>query len=549
MEQQPEHKIAILPLRRSSTQSSITSRASSATASSDQQEQRPKRTRASKPKVRSGCLTCKIRRIKCDELKPACQRCTSTGRKCDGYPVIDAREASTPPVQARLQTPTPEPCLEMVRGTPQELRGLEFFHRRTSLGLGSFFDADVWMRLVPQMGHAEPAIKHAIIAIGSLHQARERETQVAGIKMVSGWHGSGTSLLPAHEGGEKHSDSFATVQYNKAIMHLSNNLRTSAGSVDLALMTCLLFICIEFLRGDAEPAMKHFYGGMSIALNALGRDRQSTPAPTIRRIEKYILPFFNRLELPAGLMGLKLPWKYPVQLDEAVPEHFVDMTEVRDSLVHIMNIGMHFSNDVKARKRSHTILPDDIVKQNAILQQVDVWQSRLESLLLSGDFTAKEQVATKVLRLHHIITKIWVSGCTAADESVYDAFVDDFQTAIQLGEAVHKVTAAKSDDREYPMTFLLDIESVSPLYIIATKCRHPQIRRRAIQLLRSSSKREGLWDSSAGADVAERVMIYEEATFTRLGGTEWPPKERMLNIDDISSMPSPVAEAMSLPAG
>ena len=36
-------------------------------------------------KVKTGCLTCKIRKKKCDEAKPFCQRCVDTGRKCDGY--------------------------------------------------------------------------------------------------------------------------------------------------------------------------------------------------------------------------------------------------------------------------------------------------------------------------------------------------------------------------------------------------------------------------------------------------------------------------------
>ncbi|KAJ9486494.1 hypothetical protein VN97_g6839 [Penicillium thymicola] len=31
-------------------------------------------------------MTCKIRRVKCDEEKPHCRRCISTGRQCDGYP-------------------------------------------------------------------------------------------------------------------------------------------------------------------------------------------------------------------------------------------------------------------------------------------------------------------------------------------------------------------------------------------------------------------------------------------------------------------------------
>ncbi|KAH8894157.1 hypothetical protein GQ53DRAFT_716766 [Thozetella sp. PMI_491] len=54
----------------------------------------PKRTRASKPKVRTGCSTCKTRRVKCDEAKPICQRCKKAGITCDGY---DKPPAARPP--------------------------------------------------------------------------------------------------------------------------------------------------------------------------------------------------------------------------------------------------------------------------------------------------------------------------------------------------------------------------------------------------------------------------------------------------------------------
>ncbi|KAI5460902.1 amino acid permease-domain-containing protein [Mariannaea sp. PMI_226] len=36
-------------------------------------------------KSRSGCITCKKRRLKCDEAEPACRRCTKSGRSCPGY--------------------------------------------------------------------------------------------------------------------------------------------------------------------------------------------------------------------------------------------------------------------------------------------------------------------------------------------------------------------------------------------------------------------------------------------------------------------------------
>jgi len=55
-----------------------------------------RRTRNCGRKVRTGCVTCKTRHVKCDEQKPRCQRCVSTGRQCDGYVPI-------PPKQLRIK--------------------------------------------------------------------------------------------------------------------------------------------------------------------------------------------------------------------------------------------------------------------------------------------------------------------------------------------------------------------------------------------------------------------------------------------------------------
>lgn len=53
-------------------------------ASATQQRKRPKYTRS-----KTGCLTCRVKKIKCDETKPKCQRCSHGQRECtwpDGVP-------------------------------------------------------------------------------------------------------------------------------------------------------------------------------------------------------------------------------------------------------------------------------------------------------------------------------------------------------------------------------------------------------------------------------------------------------------------------------
>jgi hypothetical protein len=58
--------------------------------------------RASKPKVRTGCITCKVRHIKCDENKPICDRCATAKVQCRGY--SDTTAYKTKPQTAKGST-------------------------------------------------------------------------------------------------------------------------------------------------------------------------------------------------------------------------------------------------------------------------------------------------------------------------------------------------------------------------------------------------------------------------------------------------------------
>ncbi|WBW72012.1 DNA-binding transcription factor Moc3 [Schizosaccharomyces osmophilus] len=49
-----------------------------------QQQEQP--LKPVKRRTKTGCLTCRRRRIKCDETKPLCANCSKSNRKCEGYP-------------------------------------------------------------------------------------------------------------------------------------------------------------------------------------------------------------------------------------------------------------------------------------------------------------------------------------------------------------------------------------------------------------------------------------------------------------------------------
>ncbi|BCR87643.1 Zn(II)2Cys6 transcription factor [Aspergillus chevalieri] len=65
---------------------------------------------------RSGCLTCKKRRKRCDEAKPSCHNCTRLGKTCEGYgsmwaePLDPFAQVFQPEGQKRRKISSSSPC-------------------------------------------------------------------------------------------------------------------------------------------------------------------------------------------------------------------------------------------------------------------------------------------------------------------------------------------------------------------------------------------------------------------------------------------------------
>ena len=54
------------------------------------------------PRSRTGCWTCRTRKVKCDEGRPVCGQCTRLGHNCDYSPRLSFRD-DTPRVVERMQ--------------------------------------------------------------------------------------------------------------------------------------------------------------------------------------------------------------------------------------------------------------------------------------------------------------------------------------------------------------------------------------------------------------------------------------------------------------
>ncbi|CAH0025764.1 unnamed protein product [Clonostachys rhizophaga] len=260
-------------------------------------EAQPAPKRASQRKVRTPCLTCKIRRVRCDQQKPECNRCVSTGRKCDGYSDSSITPSPEPPssnkpsqvltvapsirprqlapaaahpaipsaTDGRLSRPVAVPIL---RRDPRELEVYQYFINVAAPSIAGTFDTDFWLREIPQFCLADPAIWHAVTALGSL--CRDYDFK---------------SPDPAS------SNTFALNQHNAAISHLTRS-RSMSSKADRwrTLVASTIFTCISVVQGSYKQAQMHFQAGHKLFLQLQAEEQAFTAGRASKKMIRRDLP-------------------------------------------------------------------------------------------------------------------------------------------------------------------------------------------------------------------------------------------------------------------
>jgi len=544
--------------------------------------------------------------VKCDETKPECERCTTTGRKCDGY-LTQPHKQTVPPVEADVEELPVYRSISWEQGSSAERRAIDFFRHRTAPNVSGHFDTDFvsarnsvivkysyrrlltynfdtqWTSLVLQISQSEPAVRHALAAVGTLNECRDIHVKDLMVQLRPQW----TSLAKQVTDGEPaaryamiavgafekrrdfqargtpcgasitsmtgrnvetsirkeqehHNDPFALSQYNKSITHLTRAMSSSSSnSVDTALLVCILFVCVECLRGDYEPALKHFRGGMSIALAAAGTQGPNSRGHQTTAIRERILPFFNRLELLGQVYGTQPTYAYGLEPSEVLPQTFHSIVQARDSIVHLMNLSIRLIHSNRSRRYTNQISASDRLHHTDLITSLQTWKSKLDTYLLSTPPSPRLTEAATILQIQHLATLTWLNRSLVPEECAADADIPLYERAVSLAETLPSTSSNLGVVAQnfQPSTFLFDMETVSPLYLIAIKCRHPLIRRRAIAVLRRRVRREGLWDSGKAAAIAERIVELEEAELEVLDGSVLPREEVRVRNCRIDSGP------------
>lgn len=460
----------------------------------------------------------RIRRVKCDEAKPHCKRCTSTGRSCDGYAVSDGKSPGDLILPVAYIPSTPWNRLLDYSGTQQEHRYLVFFQRQTAPILSGYFDSYFWSGLLLQVGHSEPTIQHAMMAVASIHE----QVETAGKELFSPGQ---------RDHGMNYGRYFALQQYNKAISCLTERLSEGPQSEQVILMCCVLFICLEFLRGNIDTAILHLHSGLEIMAGWSARNRkllldESLPIASLpESIPDNLAQMFSRLAIQSMLCGRAPPAGRP-KVSEAnlltlTPAVFTSLQAARTSLDLLMKISLQFLQE--GHERSIELSREAKQRLHNLTSTLDKWSVAFDQFLVgsSATRTRQEVRAATNLRILNIVAKIWLSSAASAKESVFDEQMEAFSSIINLATAMNadrpaemersRGTTPTSTTTDSPHIFTFEMGVIPPLYFVAMKCRVPSIRHAAISLLETTMpRREGIWIASLYVAVARRIIQIEE---------------------------------------
>ncbi|KAI9690846.1 MAG: hypothetical protein M1822_008465 [Bathelium mastoideum] len=409
----------------------------------------------------------------------------------------------------------------------EEIRSFEYFRLRTIPQLSGFFDSSFWSYYVLQTAAHESSIRHATIALGSLHERFE-----AGDPSILG------SNLDRLEGG------FALQQYTKAIGKLIAPLSEQCQqTLDIALTACVLFICFEvtipvesdrfvlkseqILRGHHGSALSHISNGLKILRETLSQKDQTSLVPSALALSKApqvpldtLQVLFARFDsqslqlgVPNGPMSFRAFEGIEPGFTGTIPAKFSSLREARNSMdyqEHIIHRWLHTLDD--AVGIDGKVLGEVDAERRRLFRKMECWHNALETLTqASTALTSRDAHAVKSLQVRYLTLETILSMTELKNEMIWDTCMEHFALMVDLATQVIEESTGfyALNDKNMP-TFSLDAGCTAPMFHVAKACRDPVIRRKAIKALQYAPRQEGVWDGILAARVAERLVELEE---------------------------------------
>lgn len=424
-----------------------------------------------------------------------------------------------------------------------QYRSLEFFQLYTTFCFGK--DAGLYLL---QAVHHEPIIRTIAIAIGSLHRSFVHNDK---------------------EVATREETRFTLQHYNKAIRQLvAMDHETSLQSNDTFLIACILFYCFECLQGHYYLAVQHGTSGLKII-------NQQQMLPTSQHFPTY-MPRETRKHIFAILENQIIEMEgdesFAVELQPSLfspprtpafePSHPPStIEEMRTCFELLYNKLTRFLSACEIMENHFEGSEFELLAQMQYVEEEHIRvRTDLEAWMVAFDRWIGTSWAKRTADSHSIIiVKIWRLTISVmlglewpVSELSWDEHTDSFARIISLVSdllnspsspdytdsgsvsptpatpPIQDTTSSLPPLRPKPVktvdsTFSMSLGIVTPLYLCVARCRDSSIRHRAIDILSTCQRREGLWDSDLTGRITKRIVELEETAAGIDPGTRYTP--------------------------
>ncbi|KAK6950697.1 hypothetical protein Daesc_007222 [Daldinia eschscholtzii] len=458
------------------------------------------------------------RKVKCDEGKPVCLRCHSTGRVCEGYGIWGGggNDYGRRPTGSSARSLTSFYTPKLVQTvSKEETRCLEWFAYRSVLKLPGVFRFEFWDKLIFQAASTEPAVLHAIIALSSAHK---RE---------------GLCFDTTPDTALDEQEHFVLKHYTDAITHLQSHFTSKTNrSIRVALITCLMFIIMEYLRGNFLTGYNHLQNGLRVLNEFSARsnaiDRYSLfQEPCCDSADAWIIQAFIRLDVQAkfqhrGSQFLNITQEDCSHDGPAIPPIFQSVNQGRQLLDRIISQIFYLHHQCcRQTQPSNKVDPQGLLsRQRNLSTKLDSWYNAFKAsrAVLPRSKITQNTVAYIILEIYHTVAKIMIDTCLRLeDEMRYDIHTDAFEFI--LAQLNHLRDLSLSPPLALVLHFsdtsssIIDLGAILALYYVALKCRVHSIRHEVLNFLTTITHKEGIWSSQLVTRVIQEVITIEEGNF------------------------------------
>ncbi|MCJ1472121.1 hypothetical protein MMC13_000768 [Lambiella insularis] len=381
-----------------------------------------------------------------------------------------------------------------------------------SLGISS----SVWLLILPQLNAVNPAVNAAVASLGACYE----------------------SLVLRSVSAADYRSSLATVQYQKALSELQNEIVLQSHGLVPLFLASIILAAVEVLQRHLINAITHLRGAYQVLTQYICVRSEWFLGYTSKHVGNMVQEIGRRkpsdevqsLYLIAQALDLQTATYALAQPPDLPPSppgesmifspHTLSLSslaEPQSHLVPLLHACYHFTSLASQYKyvRRSCVPVEMALNQGRYIASLSQWLIVLNndrcvsSVEHQSPLTPSKRFNWWALRIQCLSALIYLSTIFDPFEKGYDAFTTCFSQIVEGVAILLETNLGDSPLTRAGNRFRLTSPVSQPLYLVAMKCRHRQLRRAAIRLLVLTG-RGGPWDGAIHALVAERAVKLEE---------------------------------------